>query len=505
MADQAQQEAVARMLERRHNVMVNCGPGTGKTYVMKLVHDGCPGIGAAFLATGSTDRVVGNLVARGMPGANLQRLESELDRLNNAKPMSPVARANEGLVEFLLALKKGSLVVLAIDECGLVSAELFDRIIKKLFELNPMCFRERRVLLYMTADFANQLPPIKSTPFIFSTAFYLIRPNTFFPLFRKQHRFGGGAVAREVAGLLAADHTELEAYLKAQQRGYKALSPARLARLATFLVSRSDCEEHIANALRVAYDGEHIPSFTVAPAKGHEDSTKSETTRATYWMVPDMTTMVEVTTFGGALKGENEDGEEVSLPNRSVCELLELYDVPEEAGADSLAGKASASLMFEGEVVTVPLIHKLDGVNCVTLRMCGCRDDGDIICEAHVAYNEQGYEYPGTLAVGTLESTEQREIEREMLLVIATRTPLGPEEVLFHPGIRLKRSDPKKHAAYRNKLVHFTPDPSGSGTTRAKETAAPKRAAAEAAAPPPALLARPRLQEHPGAFLGSLY
>ena len=368
-----------------------------------------------------------------------------------------------------------------------------------------MCFRDRKVVLYMTGDFANQLPPIEGNAFIFSSNFELLRENTYFPSLKRQHRFDSGSVARDVAELLAAGDEDLEAYLKAQQRAYAGLSPARLARLATFLTSRRDCEEHIASALRVVYDGEHIPSFSVSPAGGHEGSTASTTTCATYWMIPDMTTLVEVTTMGGALKGESEDGDEVMVPNRHVCELLELYDVPEVANADELAGRASASLLYNEEVVTVPLIHKLDGTNCVTLRMFGCMDGDDILCEGHLAYNEQGYEYPGTLAVGTLESTEQRHLSRETLLVIATRTPLGPQHALFHPGMRLKRTNPKTHAAYRKQLALFTPHASGNGATMAKEKALPKRKAAEAAAPPPSSSKQARLREHPGSFLGSLY
>lgn len=505
-ADPTQQKAVEQLLKFRHHVMVNCGPGTGKTFVMEIICKRCAAINAAFLATGSSDRVVGNLVSRGgMGGATLQRISAELGRMNNALPMSSVARENADLVKFLLAVKCRKLAVLAVDECGLINSATFDGLIAKLVGINPLAFRDRRVLLYMTGDFANQLPPIEGNAFIFSTTFDLIRDNTYFPRFTKQHRFAQGTTERDVAELLSAEDSELEAYLKAQQRAYARLSPARLARLATFVTSRADCEKHIRHALCVCFDEEPIPSHTIMPAAGHTDSTASRTTAATYWLPKDMQTMVEITTMGGPLKGASEDGDDISVPNRHVCELVELYDVPEEAGADCLAGKAAAAILVDGEVVTVPLIHKLDGVNCVTLRMVGVRDGDDIVVEGHLAYNEQGYEYPGTLAVGTLGSTEPRHLSRETLLVIATRTPLGPQHAIFSPQIRLQRTNPTKYAAYRKQLALFTPHHSGSGLTMAAGTAAPKPKREGAALQPLSLSKRARQPGNPGAFLGSLY
>lgn len=503
-ADEAQRAAVSNVLALRH-VMANCGPGRGKTHISRMLHEEFASQGVPFLATGSSDRVVGNLVAKGLPGANLQRILAELGRMSNGLAISPVAQANEALVAFLAAVKRRNLVVLAIDECGLVSAQLFDALIAKLVKLNSACFRNRRVVFYMTADLANQLPPISGSPFIFSTTFRLIRDNTWFAYLTNQHRFGSSNVGHDVADLLSAQDDELEQYLGAQKRAYQKLSPARLARLATFVTKRADVEQHIETALRVCFDGEPVPSYSVDPPAGHEGSTTSTMTRATYWMYPGMKTIVEVTTMGGGLDGTTEDGDKVSVPNRTACELLALYDVPEAARADKLAGKAVASILYDGEVVAVPLIHKLEGVYCVTLRMMAMKEDDDIVCEAHLACNEQGYEYPGTLAVGMLELGERRPMSRETILVIATRTPNGPQHVLFHPNTQLKRTDPTKHAAYRKQLASFTPHRSGDGTTMAAEKGRPKPAPAAAAGPPPSSSKRPRVEEHPGSFLGSLY
>ncbi len=504
-ADPTQQGTVERLIKLKHHVMVNCGPGTGKTTVMKEISEECKRRRIAFLAAAFSDRAVGNLLARGMGGANLPRVLAELKRLETGSPMSPVARDNQALADFLRALKGRTPAVLAIDECGLVSAELFDAIVGRLVRLNPMCLRDRRILFYMTADFSNQLAQIEGNPFVFSRCFDLIRENTYFPRFTKQFRFGQGTTGRDVAELLAAADTELEAYLRAQQRAYSKLTPARLARLATFVISRIDCEQHIRHALAVCFDGEPIPSYTVTPATGYEESTASKTTAATYWMIDGMKTMVEVTTWGGALKGATEDGDEVLIPNRAVCELVQLYDVPEAAGADSLAGKATAAVIHDDRVVTVPLVRKHLGINCVVLRTVGIHDGDAPVVEGHVTYNAQGYEYPGTLAVGTLGSTEPRRIERETLLVIATRTPLGPQHALFSPQIHLKRTNPAVHAAYRKQLALFTPHQSGNGLTMAAGTARPTPKRVGVAPRPASSSKRPRGDACPGAFLGSLY
>lgn len=509
--DAAQGRVVGELIDGLHHIMWNGGPGTGKTQVMVTAAARAKENGWGFLGTGSTDQVVGNLRNRGLLACNLQRLLVECKNVKNGWGVSTAGREIPGLKAFLAAfVAPKNRVVLAIDECGLVRSTLFDSVLRAMEDLRPGCFAERRALLYLTGDFANQLPPVGKEPeiaFVFSREFRKIRENTFFPYMTKQYRFDTEAQAREVAELLAASDRELQLYLRAQQWGYRRCSAAALAKLPTFTISRRDCEDHHEAALQLSAPDAQHERYVVQPATGHEGSTESATTRATYYVSSEFTSVVEVTTMGGALGAKTEEGDEVSIPNRHACELLQLFDCPAEATADALVGRGSASLLYraqpddDGVVVTVPLVHKLDEVACVTLRTQRCFADDETLSACYVAFNEQGREHPGRLVFGCLGCTGERQIPREALLVVATRTPLGPTETLFHPNVVLKAANAKEQAAYWKQLGYFTPDPSGNGRTTAVETPQRKRPSL-AAFPPrpgPSAPARQRVS-----FLGRL-
>jgi hypothetical protein len=506
--DPAQRGAVDALVRRQHHVMINGGPGMGKTTIGAEIARECVEKRVAFLATGSSDRVVANLVARGMPGANLQRLVSELRRLEQGRAPSEYAVCHDGLVALLAAVRAQKPAVIFIDECGLISAQSMDALLRHLFAANPVCFESRKVLLYMTGDFANQLPPVEGDAFIFSEHFSWIRGNTFFARLTEQHRFSAKrSVGMEVSALLAASDGELENYLKAHQRAYTKADKAWLAGRPTFVTSRQACEQHIRNATLLLIGDRQLTVHTVLPPAGKEGSTASLTCTATYYQASDWAALVEVTTMGGPLKCTNEEGGEVLLPNRHLCTLHALFDTPDECSATTLFNKATVSLGYRSdadadeEVVTAPLIHKKDGVPCVTVRSVGFED----VLSCYLAYNAQGYEYPGTLAVGALDVDAQLPISREQLLMVATRTPEGPTSVLFNPALKLRRGNRDSHAEYRRQLAHFTPNSKGDGRSAAagKRKLAPAEAAQrprEMSAPPSPTRARPGLS----GFLGPL-
>jgi hypothetical protein len=467
----AQAAAFDAMCRRRHHVMANCGPGMGKTLLGIEIARACAAAGRAVLGTGSSDRVVANLVARGIEGANLQRVLSELKRMERGLKPTEHAKANAGLSALLTAIKSKRPSLLFIDECGLINAEMFDQLLSTLCAVDPGCFECSRVLLYMTGDFANQLPPVEGHAFIFSQMFAWIRSNTWFANLTQQHRFKeDGDVGKDVKMLLAAENRELEMYLGAHQRAYCAADCRWLAGLPTFVTSRQACELHIKNALDVLIDDRGMTAYVVSPPATHANSTASMTTEATFYRVDGWSSLVEVTTMGGPLKGTLEDGENVLIPNRHQCILYETFDVPESASATELLGTASVALGYradadsEYEVVTVPLIHQKESVPCVTIRSVGFEtEEGDPVLSCYLAFNAQGYEYPGTLAVGALGVNKQLPLSREALLVVATRTPDGPDKVLFHPALKLQHNSRSAFEAYRKQLVAFTPDSSGNG------------------------------------------
>lgn len=506
-----QQAAFEALCRRRHHVMANCGPGMGKTLLGIEIARSCAESGRVVLGTGSSDRVVANLVNRGIEGANLQRLLSELRRVERGHKPSEFATSHAGLSALLAAIKAGRPTMIFIDECGLINAEMFDQLLAVLCAVDSQCFERFRVLLYMTGDFANQLPPVEGKAFIFSQLFDWIRKNTWFAHLSEQHRFNAAnGVCREVKMLLSAGNDELDMYLGAHQRAYRKADRRSLAMLKTFVTSRHACEEHIHNALRVLIDGQPVTVYTVTSPSSHANSTASMTTQARYYRVDGWVSIVEVTTMGGPLKGTSEDGEVVMIPNRHQCVLYEVFDVPESASATELNGKASVALGYrvdaeaEYEVVNVPLIHQKDSIPCVTLRSVGFEtDDGDPILSCYLAFNAQGYEYPGVLAVGALDVDKQLPISREALLVVATRSPEGPAKVLFHPALKLQHSNRDAHRAYRNQLRLFTADPSGDGRTAVKEKRRPVEEAG--AGRPRGRTQRVKESDDLSGFLGSMF
>lgn len=506
-----QQASFDALCLRRHHVMANCGPGMGKTLLGIEISRFCAASGRVVLGTGSSDRVVANLVNRGIEGANLQRLLSELRRLERGRKPSEYAASHAGLSALLAAIKAGRPTMIFIDECGLINAEMFDQLLSVLCAVDSQCFERFRVLLYMTGDFANQLPPVEGKAFIFSHHFDWIRRNTWFAHLSEQHRFNGeGNVGKDVRMLLSAKNDELGMYLGAHQRAYRKVDRRSLARLPTFVTSRKACEEHIRNALRVLIEDRPCTEYTVTPPASHANSTASMTTEARYYCVDGWVTIVEVTTMGGPLKGTREDGEVVMIPNRHQCVLYDVFDVPSLASAADLDGKASVALGYrdnadaEYEVVTVPLIHQKESIPCVTLRSVGFENgDGEPILSCYLAFNAQGYEYPGVLAVGALDVDNQLPLSREALLVVATRTPEGPAKVLFHPAIKLQHTNQDAYRAYRKQLRLFTADPSGTGRTAAKE----KRPLVEeaGAGKPQGRTQRAKGSDDLSGFLGSMF
>ena len=484
----AQGAAFEALVRRRHHVMVNCGPGMGKTL---LGIDFAPALLPAMRSSGPGARTAWSptLWPGAFEGVNLQRLLSELRKIERGYQPSEFAKAHSGLMALLKSIKTERPVLIFIDECGLINAKMFDDLLAVLCAINPRCFGDALRAALHDGRLCKPASPVEGDAFIFSHLFQWVRSNTWFAHLTQQHRFSEtGNVGRDVQMLLAANNTELTMYLQAHQNAYRKADREWLAGLPTFVTSRQACEQHIRNALAVLIDGRQLSVNVVSPPATHANSTASMTTEATYYQVDGWVSMVEVTTMGGPLQGTTEDGETVLIPNRHQCVLYDVFDAAKEETACNLKGKAAASLGYRDDpdadykVVTVPLIHEKDSTPCVTLRSVGFEDEaGDTVLSCYLAFNAQGYEYPGTLAVGALDVDRQLPLSREALLVVATRTPDGPAKVLYHPALKLQAGNKSKYEAYRRKLAEFTPDPRGVGNRWQRKNARWPRRRARAA------------------------
>lgn len=494
--DPAQQAGVAAIGKRQH-VLVNCGPGMGKTSMMQAVAAMCAKLRWAFLGCASSDRAKNNLEQRGLDSANMARVLTELKRVADGKGPSAVAQAHAGLESYIRAVRGGRVAVLGIDECGLISAETFDLLVNRLRIINPRGFEARQFVLFLAGDFANQLPPVEGMPFIYSHVFSELRSNTFLPRLTKQHRFTAPGAMMEVSHLLSAGNDELQQYLRAQSRAYQHTAPLTLATTPTFVPSRAECERHFANAVPIAFPTATGRSFRIEPS-ALVTRESSATTAASYVLFDGLVTSVEITTMGGPLEGKTEDGTSILIPNRAICTLFDLFDTPGSSAADKLAGKATAAVGYcpageaEESVVMVPLIHRRNGIDCVTLRMAACGNDdvGSVACT--VLFNTQGYEIPGVLAVGAYGSEVQPALARVAIIMVATRTPDGITSVLFHPRIQLRKGNGAEDVAYRKQLSWFTASSTGSGRSEAAERRAKRPLPARGASATPRETAKRR-------------